>query len=158
MTRCVRPRQEWGRGQNTRMGGSDPTAPLNRGPVPAGFGGHSRLKLLRKSQLVFWPRGGSSNGVVRQPVVQNCKGGIKRKNGNHQSTTQTTEDNHDPGSSRRVGEGTARSVCRVHRLLYVLRHHRSSETSLQTRRRVQNLARPTHQRRRPQETRRRRPQ
>src|SRR5439155_10224702 len=25
MTRCVRPRQEWGRGQNTRIGGSDPT-------------------------------------------------------------------------------------------------------------------------------------
>jgi hypothetical protein len=46
MTRCVRPRQEWGRGQNTKMGGSDPTAPQNRGPVPSGFGGHSRLVLL----------------------------------------------------------------------------------------------------------------
>jgi len=51
-------------------------------------------------------RRGSSNGFVRQPVVQNRKGGIKRKNGNHQSTTQATEDNHDPGSSRGVGKGT----------------------------------------------------
>jgi len=91
------------------MGGSDPTAPQNRGPVPSGFGGHSRLRLLRKSQPVFWPRGaGSSNGFVRQDVRQNRKGGTKRKHGNHQSTTQTTEDGHDPGSSRGVGEGTAR--------------------------------------------------
>jgi predicted transcriptional regulator len=56
------------------MGGSDPTAPQNRGPVPSGFGGHSRLKLLRKSQPVFWPRGaGSSNGFVRQDVRQTVK-------------------------------------------------------------------------------------
>jgi predicted transcriptional regulator len=30
-------------------------------------------------------RRGSSNAVVRQPVVQNCKGGIKGKHGNHQA-------------------------------------------------------------------------
>jgi hypothetical protein len=60
MTRCVRPRQDWGRGQNARMGGSDPIVPRNRGPIPSGFGGHSRLKLLSKSQPVFWPRGGEA--------------------------------------------------------------------------------------------------
>src|SRR2546421_5499051 len=38
---------------------------------------------------------------------------------------------------------------------YVIRHHRSSETSLQARRRVQSLARPTHQQRQSGETRRR---
>jgi hypothetical protein len=53
MTRCVRPRQEWGRGQNTKMGGSDPTAPQTRGPVPSGFGDHSRLKLLRNRSPCF---------------------------------------------------------------------------------------------------------
>ena len=93
---------------------------------------------------VLAARRGSSNGVVRQPVIQNRKGGIKRKHGNHQSTTQTTEDGNDPGPSRGVGEGTARSVCRVHRLLYVICHHRGAETSVQARRRVQALGRPTH--------------
>lgn len=33
------------RGQNTTRGGSDPIAPQNRGPIPSGFGGHSRLLL-----------------------------------------------------------------------------------------------------------------
>src|SRR6266481_9444959 len=134
------------RGQNTIRGGSDPTAPQNRGPVPAGFGGHSRLLLLEYAARVLAARRGNNNGVVRQPVIQNCKGGTERTNGNHQSTTQATEDNHDPGSSRGVDEGTARSVCRVHRFVYFIRHHRGSETSLQARRRVQSLARPPRQR------------
>ena len=43
------------RGQNTTRGGSDPIVPRNRGPIPSGFGGHSRLFLL-ESQIVFWPR------------------------------------------------------------------------------------------------------
>src|ERR1700719_897215 len=113
------------------MGGSDPIAPQNRGPIPSGFGGHSRLRLLKDAARVLAARRGSSNGFVRQFVIQNRKGGIKRKHGNHQSTTQTTEDNHDPSSSRGVGEGTARPVCRVHRFVYVIRHHRSTETSVQ---------------------------
>src|SRR5580693_4548366 len=122
-------------------------------PGPFGLRGSLPPQAAEKSQPVFWPRGaGSSNGFVRQDVRQNRKGGIKRKHGNHQSTTQTAEDSNDSGPSRGVGESTARSVRRVHRLLYVIRHHRSSETSLQTRRRVKNLARPTHQRRRPRET------
>src|SRR6202521_3888472 len=153
MTRCVRPRQKWGRGQNTRMGGSDPTAPLNRGPVPSGFRGALPPQAAQEiAARVLAARRGSSNGFVRQDVRQNRKGGTKRKHGNHQSTAQTTEDGNDPGSSRGVSEGTARWACRVHRLLYVLCHHRSTETSVQARRRVQSLARPTHEQRQPTET------
>ena len=45
--------QESGRGQNTKMGGSDPIVPQNRGPIPAGFGGHSRLLLLENAARVL---------------------------------------------------------------------------------------------------------
>jgi len=131
MSRCVRPRQEGGRGQNTKMGGSDPTVPRNRGPIPSGFGGHSRLLLLESAARVLAARRGSSNGSVRQFVIQNRKGGTERTNANHQSTTQAAEDSHDPGASRGVGEGSARPVCRVHRFTYVIRHHRSTETAVQ---------------------------
>ncbi len=47
--------------------------PQNRGPIPSGFGGRSRL-LLPKAQLVFWPR--RKKGIrisVRQNVRQNRK-------------------------------------------------------------------------------------
>src|SRR5207245_10301662 len=105
MSRCVRPRQEWGRGQNTRMGGSDPTVPQNRGPIPSGSGGHSRLLLLRKSQPVFWPRRKEGIGkFVRQEVRQNCKGGIWRKHGNHQATTKTTKVDKDSRECSRIRE------------------------------------------------------
>src|SRR6266853_2849128 len=73
MTRCVRPRQEWGRGQNTRMGGSDPTAPQNRGPVPAGFGGHSRLLLLEFAARVLAAQEKGIRNYVRQNVRQTIK-------------------------------------------------------------------------------------
>ena len=66
-----------GRGQNTRMGGSDPTAPQNRGPIPSGFGGHSRLLLLEYAARVLAAQMGTSNGFVRQFVIQNRKGGQK---------------------------------------------------------------------------------
>ena len=45
--------RENGRGQNTIRGGSDPIAPRNRGPIPPGFGGHSRLLLLRRRSSCF---------------------------------------------------------------------------------------------------------
>src|SRR6266550_4570753 len=152
MSRCVRPRQKWGRGQNTRMGGSDPTAPQNRGPVPAGFGGHSRLLLLEFAARVLAARRRSSNGFVRQDVRQNRKGGTKKKHGNHQGTTQTTKISDDTGPSRGVGENPARSIRKIHRLHSVLRYYRSSKNLVQARRRVQNLARPARQRRQPPET------
>src|SRR5260370_20693203 len=107
MRRCVRPGQEWGRGKNTRMGGSAPTAPQNRGPVPAGFGGHSRLLLLKCAARVLAAQRGSSDGFVRQDVRQNHKGGTKGKHGNHQGTTQTTKISDGPGPSGGVGEDPA---------------------------------------------------
>jgi|GEM_PF-6824486 len=42
-----------GRGQNTIRGGSDPIVPQNRGPIPSGFGGHSRLLLLKYAARVL---------------------------------------------------------------------------------------------------------
>src|SRR6266513_312059 len=71
MSRCVRPRQEWGRGQNTRMGGSDPTAPQNRGPVPSGSGGHSRLLLLEDAARVLAAQEeGKSMAIIKAPPKQ----------------------------------------------------------------------------------------
>src|SRR6266478_7659517 len=106
MSRCVRPRQEWGRGQNTRMGGSDPIAPQNRGPIPSGFGGHSRLLLLKSAARVLAAQEKGIGNFVRQHVVQNRKGGTKRKHGNHQGTAQTTKVSDDTSASRGVGENT----------------------------------------------------
>src|SRR5438477_6595329 len=99
MTKSVRARQEWGRGQNTRLGGSDPTAPQNRGPIPAGFGGHSRLLLLEFAACVLAAQEKGIRNYVRQNVRQNHKGGTKGKHGNHQGTTQTTKISDGPGPS-----------------------------------------------------------
>jgi hypothetical protein len=44
------------RGQNTTRGGSDPIVPQNRGPIPLGFGGHSRLFLLKLADRVLAAR------------------------------------------------------------------------------------------------------
>jgi len=57
--------QETGRGQNTRRGGSDPTVPQTRGPVPAGFGDHSRLLLLRTAARVLAAHKNSAYRVAR---------------------------------------------------------------------------------------------
>src|SRR6266446_1188425 len=134
MTRCVRPRQEWGRGQNTIRGGSDPIVPQNRGPIPSGFGGRSRLLLLECAARVLAAQEKGIRNFVRQNVRQNRKGGTKRKHGNHQGTTQATKVSDDPGASGGVGENTARSIRKIHRLHSVLRHYGGSESSFQTRR------------------------
>jgi predicted transcriptional regulator len=60
------------------MGGSDPTAPQNRGPVPAGFGGHSRLLLLEIAARVLAAQEKEIRRFVRQDVRHNRKGGSKR--------------------------------------------------------------------------------
>jgi hypothetical protein len=64
------------------MGWSDPIAPQNRGPIPTGFGGHSRLLLLESAARVLAAQDEGIGEVVRQDARQNCKGGTKRKNGN----------------------------------------------------------------------------
>lgn len=51
--RCDREGKETKRGQNTIRGGSDPIVPQNRGPIPPGYGGHSRLLLLESAAHVL---------------------------------------------------------------------------------------------------------
>src|SRR6266849_7273119 len=130
--RCDRDGKETERGQNTIRGGSDPIAPQNRGPIPSGFGGHSRLLLLKSAARVLAAQEKGIGNFVRQHVVQNRKGGTKRKHGNHQGTAQTTKVSDDPGASGGVGENAARSVRKIHRLHSVLRHYGGAEGSIQT--------------------------
>ena len=56
------------RGQNTTRGGSDPIVPRNRGPIPSGFGGHSRLFLLESADRVLAAQAKGRTGFVRQLV------------------------------------------------------------------------------------------
>ena len=56
------------RGQNTSRGGSDPIAPQNRGPIPPGFGGHSRLFLLEAADRVLAAQQKGTSEFVRQHV------------------------------------------------------------------------------------------
>src|SRR5258706_13219609 len=126
MTRWVRPRKEWGGGKNTRMGGSAPIVPQNRGRVPAGFGGHSRLLLLEDAALVLAAQEKGIRNFVRQHVRQNRKGGTRRKHGDHQGTTEANKVSDHPGARRGVRENTARSIRKIIRLHSVLRHHGGS--------------------------------
>ena len=61
--------------------------PQNRGPIPSGFGGHSRLLLLKDAARVLAAQEKGIRKFVRRDVRQNRKGGITRKHGNHQGTT-----------------------------------------------------------------------
>ncbi len=59
------------RGQNTTRGGSDPIVPQNRGPIPPGFGGHSRLFLLEPADRVLAAHEKGTSEFVREHVLQN---------------------------------------------------------------------------------------
>jgi len=61
------------RGQNTIRGGSDPIVPQNRGPIPSGSGGHSRLLLLKAAARVLAAQEKGIRNCVRQHVRQNRK-------------------------------------------------------------------------------------
>ena len=54
--------------QNTSRGGSDPIVPQNRGPIPPGFGGHSRLFLPEPADRVLAAQEKGTSGFVRQHV------------------------------------------------------------------------------------------
>src|SRR5713226_1768397 len=112
--RCDRDGKETERGQNTIRGGSDPIVPQNRGPIPSGFGGHSRLLLLESAARVLSAQKKGIRNFVRQDVKQNRRGGTEGTHGNHQGTTQATKISDDPGASRGVRERTPRPVCEVH--------------------------------------------
>ncbi len=77
------------------------TPPCRRiaAPVPAGFGGHSRLFLLEDAARVLAAQEKGISDFVRQHVRRDRKGGTKRKHGNHQGTTQATKVSDDPGAS-----------------------------------------------------------
>jgi predicted transcriptional regulator len=60
------------------MGGSDPIVPQNRGPIPSGFGGHSRLLLLENTARVLAALEKGTSNFVRQKVRQNRTGGTER--------------------------------------------------------------------------------
>jgi predicted transcriptional regulator len=52
--------------------------PQNRGPIPAGFGGHSRLLLLEDAARVLAAREKGIRKFVRRDVRQNRKGETRR--------------------------------------------------------------------------------
>ena len=53
------------RGQNCGTAGSDPIAPQSRGPIPSGFGGHSRpLAASKRSSCFGRDRSKKGNNVV----------------------------------------------------------------------------------------------
>jgi predicted transcriptional regulator len=52
--------------------------PQKRGPIPSGFGGHSRLLLLKDAARVLAAQEKGIRRFVRQRVRQNRKGGRKR--------------------------------------------------------------------------------
>src|SRR5207249_3865989 len=112
-------------------GGSDPPVPQNRGPVPAGFGGHPRLLLLRNRSSWFGRAEGEQRRSCKKPIIQNRKGGSEKTDGDHQSTTQATQGSNDPGSGRGIHKVPTRQLREVHRLIYFLRHHRGSKTPVQ---------------------------
>ncbi len=125
---CSKRTRETHRAEKVKSGGSDPTVLQNRGPIPLGFGGHSRLLLLESAARVLAAEERGIRNFVRRPVRQNRKGGTKKKHGNHQGTTQTTQVSDDPGPGRGVGENAARSIREIHRLHSVLRHYGGSES------------------------------
>src|SRR2546429_6830261 len=78
MSRGAGQRKEGERAKNPRMGGSDPIAPQNRGPIPSGFGGHSRLLLLEVAARVLAAqrkkqKKAPAKNSVRHDVRQNVR-------------------------------------------------------------------------------------
>lgn len=87
------------RGQNTTRGGSDPIAPQNRGPIPPGFGGHSRFFLLGSAaRILAADYRGNFQGLCKTSCQTNSERGLRTKHANHQSTTQTAEVGHHPSA------------------------------------------------------------
>jgi len=75
---CSKRTRETHRAEKVKSGGSDPTVPQNRGPMPLGFGGHSRLLLLESAARVLAAEERGIRNFVRRPVRQNRKGGTKK--------------------------------------------------------------------------------
>src|SRR5260370_1366776 len=124
---CARHDDEFGRGQNTELGGSDPT--FDGFQPPKVLWGRSRPS-RRKGDRVLAACRSRRVQVVRQDVRQNQLGVEEQQHGNHQGTTQTTKVGDGSGPRRRVRKRKSRSVCEVHRLHSVIRRHGGAESSL----------------------------
>src|SRR5882762_2256382 len=116
------------RGQTTKTGGSDPT--FSAFSRPKSSWGRSRPSRRKRDRVLPACRSRKMQAVT-QDVRQNQPGKGEGNYGNRQGTTQTTKVGGGSGSGRRVGERTARSVCEVHRLHTVLRHHGGAEGPVQ---------------------------
>src|SRR5436309_10373878 len=94
MSRSVRPRQEWGRGRNTRMGGSDPTF----GRLPAAQNIVGSLPPAPNCS-------GPCFGRVQESDSSSCNAGCNGARiakgggtlGTSESTVEATQDNNPSG-------------------------------------------------------------
>jgi hypothetical protein len=136
-------------------GGGDPT--FDGFQPPKVLWGRSRPS-RRKRDRVFAACRSRRMQFVMQDVIQNQQGGRKTQHGNHQGTTQTTKIGDSPGPCRRISENATRPICEVHRFNSVICHHGGAESPVQTRRRIQSLARPTARQRKDSRTKGRRSQ
>jgi hypothetical protein len=107
------------------MGENDPT--FDGFQPPKSSWGRSRPSRRKRDRVLAACRSRRRQAVVHD-VRQNQLGGREGQHGNHQGTTQTTKVGDSSGSCRRVSERTARSVCEVHRLHSVIRHHGGAES------------------------------
>src|SRR6266849_6912094 len=125
--RCGRDGKETERGQNTIRGGSDPIAPQNRGPIPSGFGGHSRLLLLEDAARVFGRVQESEqtfcDAVCNAPRIAKGEEAL----GTSESTIEATKNYNPsgpPGGRRQAQLGQVR---RIHRRERFLRRERGAQ-------------------------------
>lgn len=106
-------KQEWvnQRAAKTRgEAGATPPCRKIAAPVPPGFGGHSRLVLL-KTQLVFWPRACDGPESLSDTKSDNSYVERRRVLATAESTTQTTQVSNYPNPCRRGCETQTRKVC-----------------------------------------------
>jgi len=126
---CSKRNDEFGRAQNTGLGGSDPTFDGFQPPKPK----WGRSRPSRRKRDRFGRVQESENAIRNTGRKTKRIGGNEEQDGNYQGTTQTTEVSDDLGSSRGVGQNAARPICKIHRPHSLIRHHGSSESPVQTR-------------------------
>jgi len=101
---CARRNGDSGRGQNTVLGGSDPTFGGFQPPKPKW--GRSRPSRRKRDRVLAACRKPRMQGV-RQNVRQSQRGGRDEQHGDHQGTTQTTKVGDGSSASRGVRENAA---------------------------------------------------
>ncbi len=89
--------------------GATPPCRKIAAPVPPGFGGHSRLVLL-KTQLMFWPRACDGPESLSDTKSDNLYAERRRVFATAESTTQTTQVSNHPNPCRGGRETQTRQV------------------------------------------------